>query len=222
MIFEPLTGRFPGSAGLTNPWWEAWAHGGCAPLGGPTILALRPVLGTTASSRRRPSGCGHRARSRRPAGSGQWPVKRASRRSMKLRSPSAASWLRMMPGSSDPPAPAAGRQIPNLTFITGAGSAGSWRRDLMVCWLRAASLRTRPWLGLSCDGVVPPAAAARRTPLPAEVLGLQDAHVEEVFPAVGVELGLPADALVAEAACLVAPDGPVVVGQYLQFDAVRS
>jgi len=59
------------------------------------------VLGTTASSRRRPSGCGHRARSGRPAGTGQWPVKRASRRSRKMRSPSAASWLRMMPGSSD-------------------------------------------------------------------------------------------------------------------------
>ena len=114
------------------------------------------------------------------------------------------------------------RPLCNLTFITGARSAGSWRRDLLVCWLRAASLRTRPWLGLSCDGVVPAAAATRRMPLPAEVLGLQDAHLEEVFPAVGVELGLPANALVAEAACLVAPDGPVVSGQYLQFDPVRA
>jgi hypothetical protein len=112
--------------------------------------------------------------------------------------------------------------VSNLTFITGARSAGSWCRDLLVCWLRAPSLRTRPWLGLSCDGVVPPTAATRRMPLPAEVLGLQYAHLEEVFPAVGVELGLPADALVAEAACLVAPDGRVVVGQYLQFDAVRA
>jgi hypothetical protein len=60
----------------------------------------RPVLGTT-SRRRRPGGCGHGARSRRPAGTGQWPVKRASRRSVKLRSPSAASWLRMVPGSGD-------------------------------------------------------------------------------------------------------------------------
>ncbi len=43
---------------------------------GSTSSTDRPVLGTTTSSRRRPSGCGHRARSRRPAGTGQWPVKR--------------------------------------------------------------------------------------------------------------------------------------------------
>jgi hypothetical protein len=54
------------------------------------------------------------------------------------------------------------------------------------------------------------------------VLGSQDAHLEEVLPAVGVELGLPADALVPEAACLVAPDGPVVSRQDLQFDPVRT
>jgi hypothetical protein len=54
------------------------------------------------------------------------------------------------------------------------------------------------------------------------VLDSQDAHLEEVLPAVWVELGLPADALVAEAACLVTPDGPVVSCQHLQFDPVRA
>lgn len=53
------------------------------------------------------------------------------------------------------------------------------------------------------------------------VLGAQNAHHDEVFPAVGVEFGFPADPFLAEAAGQVAVDGTAVAGQRLQLDAVH-
>jgi hypothetical protein len=50
----------------------------------------------------------------------------------------------------------------------------------------------------------------------------QQAHDNEVLPAVRVEFGLPADSLAAEAAGQVAADGAGVEGQHLQLDPVQS
>jgi hypothetical protein len=54
------------------------------------------------------------------------------------------------------------------------------------------------------------------------MLGAQNAHHDEVFPAVRIELGLPADPFMAEAAGQVAADGTAIAGQRLQLDAVHT
>jgi len=54
------------------------------------------------------------------------------------------------------------------------------------------------------------------------VLGVQDAHHDEVFPAVRIELGFPADPFLAEAAGQVAADGTAIAGQRLQLDPVHA
>jgi hypothetical protein len=54
------------------------------------------------------------------------------------------------------------------------------------------------------------------------VFGAQDAHHDEVFPAVRIELGLPADPFLAETAGLVAVDGAAIASHRLQLDAVRA
>src|ERR1700730_12198319 len=54
------------------------------------------------------------------------------------------------------------------------------------------------------------------------VLGLQNAHEDEVLPAVWVQYGLATDPLLAETTGQVAVDGAGVAGQHLQLDTVRT
>src|SRR5262249_45097616 len=54
------------------------------------------------------------------------------------------------------------------------------------------------------------------------VFGLQHGRQDEVLPAVAVEPGLAAEALLAEAAGPVAADGTAVAGQHLQLNAVHA
>src|ERR1039457_4748741 len=55
-----------------------------------------------------------------------------------------------------------------------------------------------------------------------QVLGLQQSHEEEVFPAVWVQPGFTADPLLAETTGQVAVDGAAIAGQHLQLVAVRT
>jgi len=75
----------------------------------------------------------------------------------------------------------------------------------------------RPLCGRRADRIRP----ARSSGL-GGVLGAEDAHHDEVFPAVRIEFGFPADSFTAEAAGQVAVDGTAIAGHHLQLDPVHA